>query len=407
MQSPIPAVAVDVVHKGRIAALDVLRGIAILGVLLTNIWIFSTPNPLGKVLIGNAGIADEYGQFFAVIYILFSLVTDGKFISLLTIMFGIGLEIQRQAAIRQGSSWPGSYPWRAAVLVLYGFLNYIFIFEHDVLMGYGLTALAVSVIMMTDPRVQKFWMILGLSLHIIIIILLDVIYFLANISDGLDPSSGIETKGDFFAPVTYMSTASYGSMVYERIAQFVGGRMEIPIMFFMGMGIFLVGAHLYRAGIFKAEGKKLRMQTMAFAFGVGLPLDWCCRLFLTEYTGSIARYITSSMVACGVLAVVAAWYANRNRVGVIGTALSAVGKMALTCYIVQNILASIIFYDWGFGVAGRIEGAQAVWWTLAIYCGLALFLVAFSLVWLHFFTRGPLEWLWHKSYEGISHALSK
>lgn len=230
MQSPIPAVAVDVVHKGRIAALDVLRGIAILGVLLTNIWIFSTPNPLGKVLIGNAGIADEYGQFFAVIYILFSLVTDGKFISLLTIMFGIGLEIQRQAAIRQGSSWPGSYPWRAAVLVLYGFLNYIFIFEHDVLMGYGLTALAVSVIMMTDPRVQKFWMILGLSLHIIIIILLDVIYFLANISDGLDPSSGIETKGDFFAPVTYMSTASYGSMVYERIAQFVGGRMEIPIM---------------------------------------------------------------------------------------------------------------------------------------------------------------------------------
>ena len=78
-----------------------------------------------------------------------NLVTDGKFIGLLTIMFGIGLEIQRQSAIRRGEKWPGRYPWRAGLLILDGLLNYISIFEFDVLMGYGLTGRGEIPIMFT------------------------------------------------------------------------------------------------------------------------------------------------------------------------------------------------------------------------------------------------------------------
>lgn len=147
----------------RLPALDVLRGIAILGTLLTNIWIFSAAAtdidvtgqggelPASQ---GGTGADNWVTASSAIIDNALNLVTDGKFIGLLTIMFGIGLEIQRQSAIRRGEKWPGRYPWRAGLLILDGLLNYIFIFEFDVLMGYGLTGLVVAAVMATSPKVS-------------------------------------------------------------------------------------------------------------------------------------------------------------------------------------------------------------------------------------------------------------
>lgn len=149
-------------NTGRILALDVLRGIAIIGTLATNIWIFA-----------KAGLPipapDETERSRSFLDAASYLVTDGKWIGLLTIMFGIGLEIQRQSAIRKGEKWPGRYPWRAGLLILDGLINYIFIFQFDVLMGYGLTALAVCAIMATSPKVQKIWMVTWLVLHVAVI----------------------------------------------------------------------------------------------------------------------------------------------------------------------------------------------------------------------------------------------
>ena len=142
--------------RRRIIALDVLRGIAILGTLLTNIWLFSrsSMDATAEGAVAEGALA----AFNSVADVLLNLFTDGKFIGLLTIMFGIGLEIQRQAAIRRGEPWPGRYPWRALILILAGLLNYIFIFEFDALMGYGLTALVVAAVMARSPRAQKIWM---------------------------------------------------------------------------------------------------------------------------------------------------------------------------------------------------------------------------------------------------------
>lgn len=303
-----------------------------------------------------------------------NLVTDGKFIGLLTIMFGTGLEIQRQSAIRRGEKWPGRYPWRAGLLILDGLLNYIFIFEFDVLMGYGLTGLVVAA-----PD---------------------------TIAEGFGRGSDAIGSG------------GYWDQVASRLDNFVGGRGEIPIMFTMGLGLFLVGAHLYRAGLFEERGARLRKWTMILSFGFGLPIDWALRLSDTGFSGT-TRYVTSSMVAFGVLALVAGFYVRRKRrvdagelpahkaVGPVGRALSLVGRMALTCYIGQNLIASIIFYDWGFGVSAKIDGPWFTYWTLLIYLGIAAFLIAFSALWLRRFPRGPVELVWHWSYEAICAGLDR
>ncbi|AJE34082.1 hypothetical protein B842_11175 [Corynebacterium humireducens NBRC 106098 = DSM 45392] len=192
-------------------------------------------------------------------------------------MFGIGLEIQRQAAIRRGEPWPGRYPWRALILIFDGLLNYIFIFEFDVLMGYGLTALVVAAVMARSPRAQKIWMGVGLAAHAV------MMFFMA----GGPRLFGSFPGGDFVREATPgeegmrfiqegLPTDSYWGMVTDRVQNFIGGRGEIPIMFFMGLGLFLVGAHLYRAGLFLPEGVRLRRIVMGIGFGVGFPSTGHC-----------------------------------------------------------------------------------------------------------------------------------
>ena len=164
------------------------------------------------------------------------------------------------------------------------------------------------------------------------------------------------------------------------------------------------------------DGKFIGLLTIMF--GIGLPIDWYLRLSDPGFAGT-TRYITSAMVAFGVLALVAEFYVRHTRradagdipadkvVGPVGRALSLVGRMALTCYIGQNLIASIIFYPWGFGVADMIAGQWYTYWTLLIYLGIAALLIAFSALWLRRFPRGPVELVWHWSYEAICAALDR
>ncbi|WIM71856.1 hypothetical protein QP028_09805 [Corynebacterium suedekumii] len=229
--------------RRRIIALDVLRGIAILGTLLTNIWIFSQSawDDDGDRAQGALAVFNRVAD------VGLNLFTDGKFIGLLTIMFGIGLEIQRQSAIRRGEPWPGRYPWRALVLILNGLLNYIFIFEFDVLMGYGLTGLVVAAVMATSPKTQKIWMVIGIGAHLLMIGVFTALPRLVGESDLPADQPVPADANRLDAALGASGTESYWGMVGERLQTFIGGRGEIPIMFVMGLGLFLVGAHLYRA----------------------------------------------------------------------------------------------------------------------------------------------------------------
>lgn len=416
--SALPAV------QGRLAALDVLRGIAILGTLAMNIGIFLAAAPeVAPVTPFDGAVSTALG-----------LVTDGKFIGLLTIMFGIGLEIQRQAALRKGETWLGSYPWRAALLVLDGLLNYIFIFEFDVLMGYGLTALVVCVVLTKSPRVQKWVLGVGVGAHLALMTFMslpgtapDESAYAVVDQVAANPSAAtpeqlaqaaelLDTTPDQVAAVlaaqgvtpggvgpvpgsALAGTQSYWGGVQERLTNFWDGRSEIPIMFVMGMGLFLVGAFLYRGGLFAEHGARLRRRVMLVGFGIGLPLDWGTRLFVGEYTSMLNRYVTSALVAFGVLALVAAFYAKGRRPGRVGRAVSNVGKMALTCYIGQNLIASILFYNWGLGLAQYLR--WGVWNTIIAWAGVSAILLIFSALWLRRFSRGPVEWLWHLSHAWI------
>ncbi|MEX3504698.1 DUF418 domain-containing protein [Corynebacterium sp. LK2510] len=381
-------------ERSRIVALDVARGIAILGTLATNIWIFAGVSSASLDALFSSGgftLAGEVaaGTPGAVVDTVLHLVTDGKFLGLLTIMFGIGMEIQRQSALRHGKRWPGGYYWRAALLAIEGLLNYIFVFEFDVLMAYGLTALAIAPVVARSERVQKVLMWVALVVHVAVIALLDTFLALAFHLATEEELAEMADSLQF-----YESTDSYAAMVRTRLTDFVDGRMEMPVLITMGLAMFLVGARLYRAGLFHAERARLRRKVLVVGLVVGLPLDWGLRLFATSSVAMTTRYVTSAVVAFGILALIAEYYVRRgNRLGGVGRALSAVGRMALTCYILQNLLASVLFYDFGFGLARRIDGTVGVFVVYLLICAV---MIAFSRVWLRRFARGPVESVMHR-----------
>ena len=109
------------------------------------------------------------------------------------------------------------------------------------------------------------------------------------------------------------------------------------------------------------------------------------------------------MVAFGLLALIAWFYVKKgNALGVAGKPIAAVGRMALTCYVLQNVVASIIFYDFGFGVARLIDGPHYTYWVLLIFALMSLFLVLLSVAWLSKFERGPLEMVMRMAYGPLS-----
>jgi uncharacterized protein len=108
-----------------------LRGIAILGTLGTNVWILTNR----EGLIGYISELQQSASGWLWTERVLQQLAQGKFLGLLTIMFGIGLAIQQGSAARGARRWPGNYPWRAGLLCLDGLLNFLFIAEFDVLMG--------------------------------------------------------------------------------------------------------------------------------------------------------------------------------------------------------------------------------------------------------------------------------
>ncbi|MGN0042082.1 DUF418 domain-containing protein [Rhodococcus sp. (in: high G+C Gram-positive bacteria)] len=371
----------------RYAALDVLRGVAILGTLGTNIWIFTNAEGLVGYINGTGRATGSWSFVQDVL----QQVTQGKFLGLLTIMFGIGLAIQQRSAAGRGLPWPGKYPWRAGLLMIDGILHYFLFTEFDVLTGYAVTGLVVAFVLATGIRSQRIWIACALALHAAMLAV--VVAALA----ALPANPGNRT----LSPNPYADGSFWDLVVFraENIALF---RLETIFILPLSIALFLIGARLYLRGILDPEQARLRRILMIVGFGAALPIDFALGLSGTDAGLVLGRYGTAPIVAFALLAAVAHRYADGRAPGAVGTALSPVGRMALSCYILQNILCSTVCYGWGFGMAARLDGDTIVPATVALFAAVCATLMIVARLWLARFERGPVEWLWNVSYQALA-----
>lgn len=375
--------------RSRVEALDVLRGVAILGTLGTNIWIFTDPNGPAGVFAGLAGAGVEQWLRF---------LANGKFLALLTLLFGVGLELQYRSARRRGARWPGWYLWRAALLLVEGLLHYVLVFEFDVLMGYAITSLLVAYLVGRSDRAVRAWMV-GVGGFFGAAILALTALLLTLPDDPADP-----------AAVDPGATASWPAQVAARLDGFLLYRMEIVIIVPSAIVLFLLGSRLLRAGAFDdtVTGARLRARLMVLGLGVGLPLN-----AVTAFAGPawvlVDRYLLPPLVALGLLGLVTALALRaRSAPGTIRRGITAVGRTALSCYVLQNVVASVLCFGWGFGLAVRLAdgmGGVVSQWVIGLWAGVGVLCMVFATRWLRRFDRGPLELVAHRIYEiGRKHA---
>jgi uncharacterized protein len=356
----------------RIQLLDVLRGVAILGTLGTNIWIFTDPlGPAGAIV-----APDGTG----VVETLLRTLSNGKFLALLTLLFGVGLELQYRSAARRGWRWPGWYLWRAVLLLAEGALHYLLVFEWDVLMAYALVSLLVAGMVGRGDRAVRACMAGAAVLHVTLI--------------GLLTAAGAGGGGAVPGGADLYSIGTYPEQVAARIEGWVLYRSESILIIPLTILLFLAGSRLMRAGLFTAgtAGRVLRRRLAVIGLGVGVPLN-----LLTAFAGPrwyfADRYLCGPLVALGLMAVVTGLLL-RTGDGAGRRALSRVGRTALSCYVMQNLICAALCYGWGLGLAARLDDLRP-WWPPVAWAVVSVTLVVGAGWWLRRFDRGPLEAAWH------------
>lgn len=370
----------------RYRSLDVLRGIAILGTLGTNVWIFTS----GSGLVGYLDTLGTAQGDWGIVERVLQQLAQGKFLGLLTIMFGIGLAIQQRSALRNNVRWPGRYPLRAALLFVDGLLHFVLFTEFDVLMGYAITGLVVAYVLVTSERAQRRWMVSAAMVHVLLITAVAAAMLTAESSASGDPMS----------PNPYADGSFWDLMVF-RLDNALAFRAETILILPMSIALFLLGATLFRAGVLGEEGAVLRRRLLLVGL-VAVPADFVVGMFGSSAGIIVSRYLLAPLVSLGVLALVAQHYIGRSRTTFVTGRLSEIGRMALSGYVLQNVVASTLCYGWGFGIAiGLDTGPLRVLGTVSVYVVTVVCVSTFAHVWLRRYQRGPIEWLWNYSYERI------
>lgn len=389
---------------GRIAALDLLRGFALCGILLIHVPIFAFPG-------APPGMSGERNAFDALVNSGLIMLIEAKFFSLFATLFGVSFAIQRQSAERRGRPFAPQFRRRLLFLALFGALHVALLWENDILLLYALAGLLLIPFRDASPARLLRWAAGLLLVPLAVYGLALAALALAR----LDPQSaavladGEARFGAAFAAAQAETMARYAS---DDLGRLVVGRVfgylsQLPLLLLRlpsVLAMFLFGFAIGRTGLLhdlEARTAQLR-RVRAWGLGVGLAASLLVALgfrFLPPFAAftvlGINQTFAGPLLALGYSA---SLLLLARRVGWRRTLapLAGYGRMALSNYLLQSALGGLLFYGLGLGLVGRVSPLQA----LAVAVLLNAALIWLSAQWLRRFRAGPAEWLWRSLIAG-------
>jgi uncharacterized protein len=384
------AVIAPNVHS-RIASLDVLRGMAVLGILLANIPAFS--GPVWAFLSGSA-VRTEPTSLVEALTLVF---VTGKFRTPLAILFGAGLMLQFMRRSPVPRAWPGGYVKRTLLLAGIGGLHMLLLWSGDILFAYAMTALIVLWFAPLNQKTLGTLATLGIVVSMLIGAGLALLFNLAEGQQWMAEDSGWITAEE---EIRAFGQGSFADQLALRAK--LAPAVMLQGIFFAPLfaGYFLLGMWLSKMGFFQepAQHRAVRNWLLWLGLGIGLPLNL---INLTTYGKplSMGTYLFAETVAGPLLGIgyltLAAILVSEAR-SKFASAMSQVGKMSLTAYLAQSVIASAIYYNGGLGLFNRTTALQDLGIVLVIW-GLVITICSF---WMRHFTIGPVEWAWRSLTEG-------
>ncbi len=375
----------------RILFIDILRGMALFGILAANMRGFDAPASVyGNIKVLFHARADLFAQAFIDIFI------QGKFVTLFSFLFGLGFAVQLSRAEARGAKFMSFYPRRLAALALFGLIHGLLIWWGDILLAY---ALAGSLLLLLRKRSQKtlLWWAGGIaSLPILVISGVYVAFLLGFYHPHQD-------RPDLAKINSVIAIYAHGSVPQILRENLVVWRQEITatLFGFYALFLFILGMWVFRSGIVTRldEYKPVLKRVAAWCIPVGLALTVFVTLAYSRpstgkatfigYLASILQMPAAHILSAGYASGLAVLFTNpawRKRL----TPFAAVGRMALTNYLTESVLCTLFFYNYTTGLYGRVGPAVDLIPTVILYG----FQVVFSNWWLARYRFGPMEWLW-------------
>ncbi len=404
-------------NEDRMPALDLVRGAAIFGILLANIPYFIGPDEPAGLRPGDLSWPDRTVSALTLFFV------DLKFITLFSLLFGAGLALQIDRAAAEGRPFVRYYLDRQGLLFLIGLCHGLFLWSGDILTTYGV----VGVVALYALRAQRrttvgvmvasygwaYAVLLMLAVGCVILLLLppETLRSLAEAGGGgreLESGSLEERLRQFLSrenELLIFQQGRFGEMVLFRAMDLLTTMVQvIAALGWYVLGCFLLGGLLMRHGVFRdpAAHRRLtgRMILVGLAVGVPCHLAAVAMYFIGGEKNALdvnpVDALSFLFNAAGALAQGLAYlglllrWSESGRLPWLQARFRAVGRMALTNYLLQSVLCGLVFYGYGLGLFGRVGRAEALLVVAAVW----VFEMVLSSVWLRFFTMGPVEWLW-------------
>lgn len=417
--------ALPVAAAERYFAVDALRGCALLGILAMNIVHFGWP----QEAYGNPMAGGGFEGADRAVWFTNHLVFEEKMMTIFSMLFGAGLVLMDQRAIKRGASIRGVYYRRVLWLLAIGMVHAYLIWSGDILVLYAQCGLFLYFFRNLKPRTLIITGVVFLLLMIPVIggLAAGIDFLKATaerveqqIKVGETPSPSDKKWHDFWkekvqeyadrtpekrqkdwnTELDIYRGGYFGIVKHRAPRMFISHILEffLGVAFFAG-GRMLLGMGLMKLGVFSAERCwKFYTRMMVLCYGIGLPLMIFDALELIDHKfsgdyqlhgGMMYNAFGSIVVALGHVGLIMlvikseafTWLTRR---------LAAVGRMALSNYLTHSILCTTLFYGYGFGLFGTINRTGLAAIVLAIW----VFQLLISPVWLKFFRYGPAEWIW-------------
>ena len=367
----------------RDTAPDVLRGFALLGILVVNIQFMG--------LNSDQGARGEWTQGFAngaATFLIAALFT-GKFYLLFSFLFGYSSSY----VIRNDRANRPRWIKRCIVLIVFGALHFTFLWHGDIIFFYGLFGLLLTFFFFRAEKTLKIWFRIIFSTSSIFIVLIGALTFISEFL--LEEDLGTST-------VSTLDEILQGGTFLESIpARLEVWLLSISAGIFLQGGLafaaFLIGVRLARSNFLSSPiDKAANSKLMKKGLFLGLPIQIIAAVILlrneqgAEPSESI--YLISLFVSFVAAPLLSMFYVGLIRKLVeerphLVLWMKPAGKMSLTIYISQSVITSLIFGPWGLGLFQDLQ----TWQVFILAFGIWLLLSYFAAQWLKRFEQGPLE----------------
>lgn len=360
----------------RIEAIDVLRGLALLGVVAMNVVTEFRVSIFERLLVRKPPASPIDGAVETVL----TLAVDLKAFALFSLLFGIGLAIQFER-LANSERRTSLLVRRLFVLLAFGLIHLCLIWNGDILTEYALAGFIVLPFLF-GPR----WLLAVAALAFLALFLWMQVF----------PPAGLLLGSTAIARDVAEANLIYATGGFLDVLAF--RLREIPLiatlhafMFPRTIGLFLLGALAWRTGMLRNPPRRLlpAIAAAGIGLGAGLVLYDTGGFATRDRIGAVADPLGTILLALGYAAAIIV-IANLERGKRLLGWAAPLGRMAFTNYLAQSVILGWIFYGYGLGLFGKLGVTSALAIGLAVY----FMQVLFSAWWLGRYRYGPVEWLW-------------